>query len=175
MSFEDIVKNEYNELTKSINDILKDHINYSVQIVSDPHTDNKILDVFVMLQNGINKKILSVKYEILGTYDTQTEIFCWGCDQLLVDKNLTNLSKSIKKYSEKIKKIIIKHQFKDSIFMERIYYYLTNNLFLVKPSNLQDILQIAIFVTHTKGILKSLTGTNNKIITFYLITDIISY
>lgn len=170
ISFEDIVKIESNNLSQSLNNILKDHSNYSINIVNDSHKYSYI-DVF-----GINsKKILTVKYEILGTYDATSGIFNWACDQMISNKEITTLSKQIKKYSKDLKKMIIKNKYNDTNYLEKIYYYLSNTIFFLESVNLIDIIKISIFVTKCKGVIKNNNSSNNKITTLYLVTDIISY
>lgn len=180
MNFEDIIKNKSVESTQSVNNILNNHKNYNLELSSDGY-ENKIIDVF----GNNDKKILSVKYEILGTYDSNLGVFSWACDQIIVDKKMTQLAKSIKSYSKKIKKIILLKKFSDVEFMERLYYYTTNSLFFVNDFNLNDIFRLSIHVTNAKGILSSsvgkidsidkISGSGKQIKTFYLITDIISF
>lgn len=172
MSFEDVIKIESNKLAKSLNSVLNDYPNYTIGIVNDSNKDS-----FIDVYGTTKKKILTVKYEVLGMYDSQMEIFSWACDHKISDKGIVGLSKEVKKYSKKLKKHIIKKEFDDTEYMERLYYYLSNSMFFLEFSNLSDIMKISIFVTKCKGVLKQDNNdtSNSKNTIFYLVTDIISY
>ncbi len=171
MNFEDIIKNEYNNLTKSLENIIKDHPKYTINIVDD--LNDNIMDIF----GNSKKKVLTVKYEVLGTYNITLGIFIWACDNVIGDKEISELSKTTKKYSKNLKKLIIDKKFKDISYIERLYYYLSNSMFFVDPINLNDITKLSTFVTNTNGIIKqnSSNALNHEIITMYYVTDIISY
>lgn len=169
--FKDIIKIEYENLSKTLNGVLENNKEYEVAIVED--SDERILEVF----NKNNKKILTTKYEILGSFNKKLNIYCWGCDSLVKNKELTNLSKEIKNYSKTLKKLIINKQFKDEEYMERLYYYLTNSMFYIENENLSDLIKISIYISNTKGVViqENIDSFNNKINIIYLVTDIISY
>lgn len=169
MNFEDIIKNEYRELTKSLADVLKNNTNYIIEIVINPN-DN-IMDIF----DDNNKKILTIQYEVLGTYSNNLGIFSWACDNIVGNKEIIELSKNTKKYSKNLKKLIIENNFEDVKFLERLYYYLSNNMFFIDNKNINDIITISVFVTKTLGVVKSNNTSNKNITTFYLVTDIMSY
>lgn len=170
MNFEDIIKNKTDKLTSSVTNALKMHSKYKLYFSNDKH-ENKTIDVFA--SDDGKKKILSVKYEILGTYHINSKLFTWSCDQLLTDKKMTILSKKIKEYSKNLKKVITIKKFKDVEYQERLYYYSTNNIFFVEYVNISDILKFSIFVSECHGILNF--SENNGFQTYYLITDIISF
>lgn len=172
MSFEDIINSEYKTIAKSLNNVISNNQDYTI-IMSDDSTVDNFLDVF-----GKNdKKVLTVKYEVLGTYDEQLNIFSWGCDNIIADKDMTKLAKLTKKYSKNIKILIVKKEFKDQKYLERMYYYLTNNMFFLESINLNDIIKLAVFITKTNGVIKKNTTSaiGNKIISLFFVTDIISY
>lgn len=173
MSFENIITNKSTTLSQSLNTVLKDHINYTIGIVDGSNVDN-IIDIY-----GSNKKkILTIKYEVLGTYDGTFGIFSWACDHVILNKEVCLLSKNVKKYSKTLKKAIVSennhdHNQTNSNYMEKIYYYLSNSMFFLDPQNLVDIIKISIFVTESKGIVQEIA--QNKITTLYFVRDIISY
>lgn len=176
MRLEDIVKNEYIKLAESLDNILKENTDYVVEINMETNTEineNSFLDVY----GNNRKKILTAKYQLLGTFDIGNEIFIWGSNQVIVDKELILFSKIVKKYSAKIKKYIIQKKCEDVEYMERIYYYISNSVFFIEKDKIEEIIKFAVFVTKCKGIIKSVNtnASNNKIMSLYFITDIISY
>lgn len=169
MNFEKKVLERVESLTKTINDVLPKNTDYILDFDNE-QIGNKIINVF----DKNNKKILSVNYELLGTYDPRTKIFNWGCNKNIVDKQYTKLSKVIKSKSKKIKKYIITKKYEDVIYLETLYYYLTNKIFFV--NDITKLIKYCIYASKTKGILMSIdTQLNGEIHKCYLITDIISF
>lgn len=172
--FEEIVKNESNVISNKLNDTIGK--NYTINIVND--NNENILNVF----NSNNKRVLTAKYEILGNYNNTTSLFNWGCDMFVQNKNLTALSKEIKNYSKKLKKLILEENYPDSDYLERLYYYLTNDIFYLLQDNVSDIVKLSNFILsyftpYKYGIITSTDTSLQKhhISTYYILTDIISY
>lgn len=161
MRFEDIIKNESEKISKSLNNILNENDNYQIKIVDE------VIDIY-----GENKKILTIKYELLGSYDTKSEIFNWAHNYYIVDKELLFLSKEVKKYSSKLRKYIINQKCEDNEYMERLYYYLSNSVFILQENKLLDIINMSIYITKCKGVIKN---KNGNMIQLYFVKDIISY
>jgi len=170
---ENIVKNTYNNLTKPYNDLIShcktEDIN--INIISDNYGD-KTIEVFCK-----NTKIISAKYDVLGVYDDQLNLFTWGWNVELIDKNIIKNTKKIKKQTKSIKSDIIKRKYSDIGYMEKILYYISNNIFFISKDNITGLLEYCVYITQTKGIIKQVTkaqNSKNKLITiYYLVTDII--
>ena len=176
MKLEDIVNNKCKELTSIVDAVLglnddKLKIDYTIMINNNKFTDNTI-DV---IRN--EKKIMRINYQILGIFDSQTKLFTWGCDFEIVNRNLTSLSKLIKKKSKTMKNIISNMKYSDVDYLEEIYYYLSNNIFYIDDKYLKKLINISLFITKKKGIVVGNGNlfNNEQIPTqvFYIITDII--
>ena len=168
MKLEDEIITKVKLLTKTITEILPNNKEYSLDF--DNENDERIIDVF----DKDKRKIMSVNYEILGTYDFSSKIFNWGCNKNIVDKKLTKMSKNIKSESKTIKKYIVEKKYTDVAYLESIYYYLTNPLFFV--DDISYLIKFSIYASECKGVLISMdTYKGVNIQTCYLITDIISF
>lgn len=169
-SYKEIIQNAHKELSKQLMDLIENCKEYTIE-TKNGSSDDKILDVLCN-----NKKILTATYEILGTYDSQFNLFFWAKNIKLVDKQITKISKNVKKYSSKIKEMIIEKRYKDVDYLERLYYYTNNGIFFIFPDNVNDIIEFSTYVSKCKGILKQQNNLvqNGKIVyTYYIITDIL--
>jgi hypothetical protein len=162
MNFENILKHESNNLSKFVDELLNENKNYEISILN-----GTTMEIY-----GKNKKILTVKYEILGSFDISLMVFSWAYKLMIIDKKTTKLSRKIKKHKKKIKKLIVNKNFNDSDFLEEIYYYLSNGIFFVDKDKINNIIILSLFITKCKGIINI---TKNNTILYFLITDIISY
>lgn len=168
INFEDKVLKQVDIYTKVIREILPDD-NYTFNINDNPNY--KIIDVF----DKNKKKILSVQCQLLGSYDPDTKIFNWGCNKKISDKKNTELSKLVKSKAKKIKKYILTKKYNDLLYLETLYYYLTNSIFFI--NDLTKLIKYSIYVTKSKGILFYTNDHNDniKIQNCYIIIDIISF
>lgn len=162
-NLEDKIKNKVAKLTHHFNNLIK--TDSKLEFVSDMY-ENKLINI----DDGRDKKIASVKYEILGIYDRGTNIFIWGCNTLN-DKKFLCLSKKIKEYSKTLKEDISNKKYNDTEYTERIYYYLSNGMFFISNENIHDLLQFSIYVTECRGIISD--SKNKSAQTFYLVVDTI--
>ena len=154
---------------KELNTIIEKYPEYFVEINEDS-SENNVLEVYYN-----NKKILSAKYQILGIYDEHCNLFTWAKYIQLIDKKLTKISKKIKAMSSIIKNIIIKNEYSDIDYLEKIMYYLSNNTFIIYPQNINELINFSTFATKYKGVIKSKMNINDKsVYIYYLIIDIIS-
>ena len=169
MSFEDAINSKYEKLAKSIIDIL----NNNPEFIVDISDNSKLINV---RDNKTNKKVMSGKYEIIGSHDESTNIFIWSCDQELADKTMTQHAKHAKEQSKHIKKLIINEKKENLQFLELLNYYLKNSMFFVSEEKLLPLLKFVISITNQKGILGIARKEHKKVITtYYVVTDIISY
>lgn len=169
--FKETVKMKFSGLTKIVNETLESTKRYTVEFINDEN-GNKTIDVY----NNEKRKILSVNYQLLGTYDVKAGLFMWACDKMLVDKKMTEMSKDVKSYSKDLKKMIISNKYKDVSFLERLYYFTTNNIFFMNMKYLPDLVMFSIFVTDGQGILSVVDNVDGiDIQSFYIVTDVISF
>ena len=166
-TFKSEVENNFIKLTNKFNKITN-KTKYLIKIVNDDN-DNKIIDVF----DDNDKKILSVTYEMLGTYDTKNALFLWAYNKILINKKLTKISKKIKLSYKDIEKLIVLNKYSDMEYLERLYYYTKNNIFYINSEHLNNLIEYCIFVSECKGVLTDIDS--NKIQSFYIVTEIISY
>jgi hypothetical protein len=166
-----IVKSEYDRLTKDFDKLMMNVDKYTLEFVNND-IDDKIIDVY-----NKDSKILSAKYQIIGTYDTYCDLFTWGWAMQIRDKKITNFEKNIKHHNAKIKKYISNKKYNDVQYLEQIMYYLSNNTFYIVENNLKLLEMLCVFIGGGKGILKctnkSLEKSNKIIHIYYLIDDII--
>jgi hypothetical protein len=168
-NYREIIKDEYVKLSRQLTDLTEKCQEYVIEIKGT--NDDKILDVYCN-----NKKILSAVYEILGTYDTQCNLFFWSKNMKFADRQVTKISREIKKHSKKIKSMILEKKYKDIDYLEKMYYYTSNNIFFVFPDNISEIIEFSVFFCKCKGILKYKNNSAKEgklIYTYYIITDIL--
>jgi hypothetical protein len=175
MKFKSIVESEYIKLSTIINNIINDNSNYSIELHNSLY-DEKTLNII----NEDNKKIISCKYQILGSYDVNCNIFSWAYTSQLMNKKMTYLSKDIKKTKKIIMEYIVKSKYDDVDYIEQIYYYLSNSICYI--TNLDDLLKYCVYVTNCLGFIKQNmiisnnsndNNDNNEKINIYLVMDII--
>ena len=166
-----IINSEYNKLVKDFNELMTNVDNYNLEFV-DNDIDDKTIDVY-----NNNSKILSAKYQIIGTYDMYCELFTWSWAMQIKDKNITVFKKNIGKYNDKIKKYISNKKYNDIQYLEQIMYYLSNNTFYIIENNLKILEKLCVFIGNGKGVLrytnKRLEKSNKIIYVYYLVSDII--
>ena len=170
-TYANYIKNKYVKLSKQLLELTEKCQEYSIETKSSGH-DDKILDVYCK-----NKKILSAHYEILGTYDSQCNLFFWAKNMQLIDKQSTKLSKRIKSYHKEIEEMILNKKYNDLDYLEKILYYTKNNIFFMMPDNLETLIEFSVTISECKGVLSQVNDNlakENKIVySYYLITDII--
>jgi hypothetical protein len=162
--FNEIINKKYNKLTKELKSIIGTTKKYNISVHTNKNEEN-------ILELNINNKKITTKYEILGVYDTTTNIFCWANNYRLIDKNKIQLLKKIKEYHKIIENFIINTTYSDIEYLDKLYYYLSNTIFMLDQKNIDDIVILGTFITNSKGII---FNENEKQKIFYIITDIIT-
>jgi hypothetical protein len=170
MSFENIVDNESNKLTKQFEDIIGSNYNEYIDnndkyIIEISDENEKIINLF-----NNKRKLLTAKYQILGIFDKKCNFFIWAKYLPLINKSLIKIMKNIKSSNDEIKDIVSKNKYKDVEFLEIIMYYLSNNMFIIDEYNIKMFLKYCIYISKCKGIL---INKNDNKYTYYLIVDII--
>jgi hypothetical protein len=172
--FSDMINNEYHETTKKLSNLLKEK-DYIIENTINKNDDN-ILDVYP--NDKREKKILSLKYEIMGIYDYNCNLFSWENMMVLTNKKLNNLSKKVKIFKKEIKEFIIKKKFLDIEYMEKILYYISNNAFYIEKENLIDLVKFSLYSVKKDNVLGVLVQDNiingKKYGIHYFVTGIIS-
>ena len=161
-----MVKNYKDEIEQNIKELTK----IKTQLIGDTQYSIELLDKFNDMTLNVynNKKIIcNCSYEILGTYDTTTNMFVWSNSQSIKNelhiKNLLAIRKSYKN----IKILIINNKHSDIGYLERLYFYLKNNIFIMSKQYINEFINYCISVSGMYGILAQ--QKSNKIY-FYLIT-----
>jgi hypothetical protein len=137
-NFKNIVSEKYKELNKKLKHFLiSDDINVESLINKN---DEYILNIYLN-----NKKITSAKYEIMGIYNIENNIFTWGNNFLINNKNTSNFVNVIQKSKNIIEKDIFKSVYNDVDYLERILYYLSNNVLYIFQDNIKDLIEYSCY------------------------------
>ena len=170
-SYKSQIKNKYVNLSRQLIELMEKCQEYSIETKST-NNDDKILDVYCK-----NKKILSAHYEILGTYDTQCNLFFWAKNMQLIDKQSTKLSKKVKSYHKEIQEMILNRKYSDTDYLEKLLYYTKNNIFFMMSDNLETLIEFSVVISECRGVLSQINDNlakgNKTVYSYYLITDII--
>ena len=161
--YNDIINKQFLKLIQLKNELLKDN-EYMINVIDNLYEN--ILDVYSNKQ-----KFFSCNFELLGSYDINTNIFVWGNDHAIVNKEFIKNILHIRKESKKIEDFIINTKYDDLSYLERLYYYLTHNIFMISTTNINELLEFCVSSSETKGVVAQ---KKDNIITMYLIVDIIS-
>jgi len=102
MQLNDIIKDECNNLKKEFNELISNKNEYFLEFNNVHDIDDQIVDVYEK-----NIKILSAKYQIIGSYDTHCELFTWVWAMQIRDKKITEFEKRIEKIIFQIKNILM--------------------------------------------------------------------
>lgn len=165
MKFKTILDDEY----KKSGNIFTKLVSCDDKIITQ---NNKMLNIKESIDLYCNnKKIINAEYEHLGVYDTTTHIFSWGWNLFLIDKTKIENILKIKNFSKTLKKYILKKQYADVEYMERLLYYITHNMFFIEQDNLKDIFMLSTFIT--KNIYVYGTRVDKNIIEFVLVKNIL--
>lgn len=168
--YEDIINEKYKKLVEEFESVKKTN-NYKLEIIND-NFENRTIDIY-----SNNKKIMSVSYEILGMYDPGASLFVWGHKFNIANSKLVKLAKLIQKSYNVVEDAILSMKYYDIEYLERIYYYLKNDMFYIDPENINSLTIISLVLSNAKGILIDNTTFMNKknpTKTIYLVTDILT-
>lgn len=165
-SLHSIIDEKYDTLTSKIKKILNFDEPYDLQI-----SDNSIEKLISIYQK--NKLVMEVKYELIGVYDANCNLFTWSWGLELHDKSLIENGKKIKNYKKKLEMYVAKKIYSDAEYLERLLYYISNNTFLVNPKNISILEKACVSLTKTHGIIKNSSGQSGNISVYYLIVDIL--
>lgn len=124
-------------------------------IFSKDNNDKYVVEVYS------NEKLLfKGHYEIIGVFDLQNSMWCWGWNIDLVDKKLTILSNKMRKFSAHIKN-------KQNLFNRKqtddIYYKTKNGSFYTTTQNIQILIKIMMYLTGNPWYLTICHGFDNTV------------
>lgn len=163
--YKDILTYKFNETNK----IYKNVSTKKYKLEKDVNDNENIINVY-----NENKLMLSSKYEVLGNYDKSTNVFIWGnCIKPI--KSQTHCVSIIRNAKENIKNYIINKKFDDVNFMEKILYYLENDVMLILNENIIDLIKICVFESQGMVVYQENNTQNKNTCTYYLLTEIMSY
>lgn len=161
------MKNYKSEIEKNISELtkIKDNIignnNYKIELL------DKFNDFTLNIYND-KKIICNCSYEMLGTYDIGTNIFVWENSQTIKnEKSIKNLL-LIRNSYKIIKSLIIENKYDDVSYLERMYFYLKNNIFILSKQYIQEFINYCICISEMYGIV---VQQNLNKTYFYLITN----
>lgn len=164
--YSDIIEKKYKEQTGDLKKVLKSDTKYEMTIYASQNDEN------TMEFKSETNKVLVV-YEILGVYDTATSIFSWSWKHELIDRKKSQMIKKIKDQKKRIKSDIINGTYSDSKYLEQIYYYVSNPIFLLNSSEIEGFTKICTVLTQSKGIIHQFDSGDNRRKIFYVICDIV--
>lgn len=154
-----LIDNYYNEHKHIMSKYISENDNYNLEFTVND--DNKfIVDVY-----NKKKHILKSHYEILGCYNVVSSIWTFSY-ATNVEKNLTKLSRKIKKYHK-----ILKNSTEN---VDLYLFYTGNSSIFMSYKNLQDMLKFSLYVSEGTWIMSHKRETDN-IVEFIIITDVIQY
>ena len=151
-------------------------------LIKSLYKNNLCNATFGTLENGDNivdmlceNEKVTMTYEPIGLYDTKTSLFSWTWKFTTLSRKRIEMSKLIKKFVASLKLHIIKKTYTDYEYLEKIYYYLSNSIFFLDSTRLEDIEKICSYIFDGKCVLKSLSNIDNSKIIIYVAIDVISY
>lgn len=162
--YKTFIGNQYKNLTKQFNELTKSsNPSHTISIV-----DEEFLDIVSNKEK--HRKILTAKYQLLGSYDKHCGIFHSARHVDTLDKKSVILSKYIRNYSSKLKEIIINKEYSDVEYIDRILYYVENYMCVIRENNVLDFIEFCVVITESQGYVSYDNGESVK---YYLITDIV--
>lgn len=134
------IESYYNIQYNNIKRLISKDKNYHFEFL---YTDNNkhIVDIYDIKKNK-KKLVLKAEYEILGCYNAICSIWTWGWAMSMVEKNLTESSRKIRNFSDKLEgsKRITSN-------IEKYIYYCKNPTFYLSNKNLNEIYKLGIYAT----------------------------
>lgn len=107
---------------------------YTVNIYK--HDDKDIVDVYKQ-----NKKIVRGYYDLIGYYNTNTNIFVWAYANPFVEKDMTKKVASLKDKKEMLMKV---ESITDEL-RELYLYFISNSSMYISKENLQQLLKFVLY------------------------------
>jgi hypothetical protein len=132
---------------------------------------NDQTSMIISQTNNIN---ISANYITIGVYDPTCGLFTWSWNNMITNKNKKIIK--IKEYISKLEKYIEKKTFDDTEYLEKIHYYLSNDIIHISLKNLNILEKMCMYIIHGKGIIREVyipSDKKRKYYTSYLIIDII--
>ena len=148
------INNKFIKLNQLSHDLLQKCKSNNITINEN---DNNTIDVICN-----KEKLFMAEYEILGSYDVSNGIFIWGWK--MIDRENKHKTKSLKKYYKNIHNYVVNNKYSDIKYLERIHYYLSNDIFYLENDHLDIIIKFccatlnSIDVIHYNDKLYMITG-----------------
>jgi hypothetical protein len=169
MKLQEQINKKYESLTKKMNEI----IGFNDYIIENKINKNNeyVMDVYTSKNN---KKLMLVKCEIIGFYNKGCNIFYWGDLFIPINIYANKSFKKIKKSKNKIKNMIINKEYEDIQYLEKLLYYISNNMFFIDELDINDLTRYICYKTKSIGILSHNDEINKKHYKiYYLVKEII--
>tara|TARA_B100002019_G_C21132976_1_gene529220 strand:+ start:36 stop:590 length:555 start_codon:yes stop_codon:yes gene_type:complete len=128
----------YKEKKEKINKIfdLKQQLKYNFTYNRDKNIH------IVEIYNKNNKLIFQSNYDIVGLYNIVRSVWYWGYNISMVDQQLIKKSRNILNISKDIIKNYSKYNSKD---IDIYHYYSNNGNFMIKSSNIPNIIKLGLY------------------------------
>lgn len=162
-------ENEVNDNYKSINDIGLIINNKYKKIQIDKDIENRTITIYDI---ETKNKLLRFNYIFIGSYDVDKNIWMWSYNNFTLDNKERLFKNKIDKTIKDINNNI--NRYSDFKYVERLYNYLSNDVYCVENKFILDIVKIALYSMGGKGVITDFTNQSgiNKL-DFYVIRDII--
>lgn len=168
MKFHDKIKKNYQKTSQNIENTIK-HTKYIIDENIDKNGQN-ILNIY-----SNDKLILTVKYQIMGFYNKEQNLFFWSNINYIKNNNLTSITKKLRSMKKKLEDIIIDGTYEDIQYLESLLYYFDNDIFIIDKNDICNISYAAIYFSNAIGTLSHNIHINDKKHKiYYLVTDILS-
>lgn len=128
----------------------------------------------VMTILGDSKRIVECTYTYIGSYDKLLQLWMWSYNNFTLNDKQKKYKDKLDKFKEKLERDVGKY--KDIIFLHDVYNNISNDVFMIKPDNLLDLVKTCIYVLGGKGVMfvaSTVDGVNK--IDAYLMNEIIYF
>lgn len=164
-SFENDVNNNY----KHINDLGNIINSKYKKLKISKNIDNRT----IIIHNAeTNIKLLEFHYIFIGSYDVDKSIWIWSYNNFTLDTKGRSFKTTIDKTIKDIMNNVDKYS--DFAYVEKIYNYLSNNMFYVENKHILDIVKISLYSLGGKGVITDFVDMPNiNKLDFYVIKDVV--
>jgi hypothetical protein len=135
-----------NKINKYFSQIKKD-ININIDPIKNYkykfYTDNNNNHIVQLFDN--NKIIIEAIYDIAGMYNIYNNVWYWGWNIDVVDRQLVKQSEKVKEFAKYIKNNSTKMS--NNIDMDKLYYWSSNGNFYISHANIIHPIKLVLYLT----------------------------
>jgi len=162
-------ENDVNSNYKRINDLGNIIISKYKKLQITKNIDNRTIIVY---NTETSNKLLEFHYIFIGSYDIDKSIWMWSYNNFTLDDK----GRSFKNKIDKTIKDIVSNvdKYSDFTYVEKIYNYLSNDIFSIENKHILDIVKISLYSLGGKGVITDFVNMSNiNKLDFYIIKDVI--